>query len=89
MKDLLGIEVQAGLISLPKLQQETNQTCLTLFEIGDKLCFTNNFLRKEALDKFLPLYFIKYQREDRDLCLCLDNEGDFITVRREFLTKEK
>lgn len=88
MKDLLGIEVQAGLISLPKLQQETNQTCLTLFEIGDKLCFTNNFLRKEALGKFLPLYFIRYQREDRDLCLCLDNEGDFITIRREFLTKE-
>ncbi len=69
--------------------QEDNQTGLQLFEIGDTLVFSDSFPRKDSLSKLLPLRFVKYNSKERQLCLCLDNEGDFITLYREFLVKVK
>ncbi len=62
-----------------------NISGLVRFEIGDKLKFTNDFPRKDEYQMLLPLRFVRYNTNEKELCLCLDNQGDFFSTYRCFL----
>lgn len=69
-----------------------NQLGMVRFDLGDRLKFTEDFPRKDEYQMYLPLRFIMYNKVDSNLCLCLDNQGDFISIYRCFLkldNKEK
>ncbi len=66
---------------------DSKETGLQFFEFSDTLQLKDSFPRKKQYEILGKLRFIKRNKDDTDLCLVMDDQGEFWSFYSQHLQK--